>query len=324
MNLNIVLHSYLWQNNFIDENVALKLTNLHLNKLIKKAKISVCNFNYNDLIHQPFFKCDIDDLALDLAKQLGISQSYKNFLLATPIHLLTSNNSLYIDHHSIIELNDFEIKTIIQEINSYFKDEIKLFEVKNNLLLIGINIETNYTTKNISPTNMLNKHIYPEDIKILKDNNLLKLNNEIQMVLFNSKLNSIRLKQKKLPINSLWLYNYKNNDNLDLYQIINNKNLIYNKNYLLNQNTIDHTLFIDKDLIKLQNPNNWLDNIIYYDEVIFKDMLNLFNKKKIKLINIFIPKSNKTIKIKIVNDLNLLFWRNNNFYSIFKDTINEI
>jgi hypothetical protein len=332
MNINIVLPSVLWQQSFLDDELEATLNNLNINKLIKYSSISKCNFNYTDIIYQPLFdNNEQESLALNLAYQLAINNQYKSFLLARPIHLIASNNSLYIDHNSIIDLNDFELKTIVQAVNNHFKDELKVFEIKPNLLLIAFSNCTNInSSKNKPPIMMINEHIYSEDIKLLNDTTLLRLNNEIQMLLFNLELNKIRLNQKKLPINSLWLYDYHKNNDLNLYQIINNQTVCYSNlnNYHLEQIHTNHTFFIESidkyNLYNSTDPIKWLDIIYHYDKILFRDIFNLFNNKKINLINIFIPKAQYTIKIRIKNSINLLPWKKNNFYSIFKDIVNEI
>lgn len=324
--LTIMLPGLIWPNpadlNYLQTNTP------NLDRLISKSKITHESYSFSDFIYSNFFKpkelCSsstlkIQSLANIAAKSLNISHEYKYFLFAEPTHLRVDRDRLLISETELLQLDEVESSSIINNLNKHFAPTIKFYQFTIDLWLIGVNFETNgsqfYPILDIIGENI--------DDYLPTGNNGIKLTqilNEVQMLLFKLPENIKRQQDGLLSVNSLWFWD-KDSSRFDLSllykrQIFTNYKLIGHLNLqkipedlgalFVTQNLESSLIFIDTLYYPAcyRDSYSWISNIEKIDNDLFS-LLVCYNG----VIQILIPTSIETLKITILNTDKYKIWR---------------
>ena len=322
MKLSIALPGLIWQD-IGDERIYNEITAPKLDNLIKHASTRSLEYNFSDLIYATYASEYTDkSLANTFAKQLGVARDYPYFLIAEPTHLRIDRDRLLICETELLKLSFKETQIIIDNINSHFSPEIKVYAINTELWLIGLNLDVSdnqfHPILDIIGENIDN--YLPRGVNGVELN---KIFNEIQMLLFNLPENLARKEEGLLTVNSLWLWDKKIDSNIiDSYsKIFTNINLV-NLNSAkikplspnLENSLVNNSLLIVDDLYYpccYRDFDTWDAKL----QLISKCLLEKLDVRKFSQIDILIPKTSSTLNLRI---------RPRNKYKIWNKKLNLI
>ena len=137
-----------------------------------------------------------------LAKGGDLSHAY--WMYATPVNMQLGRDGYFLSDPTLLSISQEESVALIESLNTHFAGFGYTFYLVDDIWLLGLNSDPKITTVHI-------KQVANQDIAShlpVGEGALLwnKLQNEIQMLLYNHPVNQVR-ESKGLPtINSLWCY----------------------------------------------------------------------------------------------------------------------
>lgn len=333
MNLSIVLPGLIWLDKGDINYLYPKLKTPNLNSLIKHSYLSNLNHSYSDIILSTYYANDPnvknnDKIAEQIAKINNLSH-FKYYLIAEPTHLRVDRDRLLISEPGLLQLKREEMFIIRNTINSHFKDELKLYNITDELWLLGTNIDISKI--NFYPTlDIIGENI---DGYLAQGENSIQLNkmlNEIQMLLFKLDFNKKRKSEGLLSVNSLWLWNkdikkellkeFGKNTNISSIKMPDKdkKDFLYSG---LEDGSFNNKLLIINHLHAsccYRDHRAWINNVEDFDNNLGSILNSFFKKNKIKKLNIFLPLTDKTLKLQLNSIDKFKFWKNINLLKIVK------
>jgi hypothetical protein len=319
--LSIALPGLLWHD--IGDIEYLSPQTPNLDNLIKHATISTIPHSFSDWVYSSYTGIT-NSLATEMAKNLGYYDLYSHFLLAEPTFLRADRDRLLICESELLQLNEDEVSTIIDNLNEHFAGILQAYSITPNLWLIGLNLK-------------LNKDKYYPILDIIGENideylpansiELTKLLNEIQMLLFSLELNKLRKNEGLIQINSLWLWDKEIKSNL-----IDNYSNIFTNSRSLNSAKIKSLpellsyAFIDNSLIIIDNlyypcsyrdSHSYLHNLSVIDSQVIGVLLE--HNTKFDTLEILIPGIDKTMVITLNKNNKYKFWKKLNLLKLLKE-----
>ncbi len=339
MKLSILLPGLIWPNIGDIDYLYPKLKTPNLNSLIKRTNLLDLNHSYSDIIlsthyiNNPNLNSN-DKIANQIAKNHQLTH-FKYYLIAEPTHLKVDRDRLLISEPWSLQLKKNEISIIKHVINSHFAGELQLYDITDELWLLGTNLDVSkikfYPTLDIVGEN-IDRYLAHGENSI----HLNKILNEIQMLLFKLDLNAKRQKEGLLTINSLWLWdkNIKTNliqeldKNVEVSSIImpltNRKDFLHNG---LTAGLFNNKLLIINHLHEAccyRDHHSWIKNVEDFDYNLGGILNCFFKQNKIETLNIFLPLIDKTIKLQLNRINKFKFWKNTNLLKIAKEYASEI
>lgn len=145
--------------------------------------------------------------AADAAKtwQLtGASVQHTYWLFATPVHMLLGRDSFFLSEPAPQPLTNDECEALMASLNQHFSGLGLYFYAHNAVWFLGLDADPEITTTPVE--SVVNKDVasyLPTGEGALS---WAKLQNEIQMLLFNHPVNEAREARGQTAINSLWCY----------------------------------------------------------------------------------------------------------------------
>jgi hypothetical protein len=140
-----------------------------------------------------------------LAWQAGEGEAKHDFwMFATPVNMLLGRDSFFLTDPSSTTIANEESVALIDSLNAHYSGMGYHFYLINDVWFLGLDNHPNITTTPIDQVK--NKDIanyLPQGDGALAWN---KLQNEVQMLLFNHPVNQAREAQGLPIINSLWCY----------------------------------------------------------------------------------------------------------------------
>ncbi|MCC2624938.1 MAG: hypothetical protein K0R14_811 [Burkholderiales bacterium] len=321
MKLSIALPGLLWNDSDDSEYISKQITTPKLDQLIRRSSISYIPYTFSDIVYSSY-TTGTNSLARDMAKQLGHSSLYPNFLLAEPTFLRADRDRLLICESELLQLNDEEVSSIISSLNTHFSDILKFFPINSNLWLVGLNQEIQ-DNRFYPILDIIGKNI--DDY--LPGTKLTKILNEIQMLLFNLDLNKLRKNEGLIQINSLWLWDKEIKVGmLDNYSnIFTNSGCINGAKIESLPKSLDNA-FIDNSLIIIDNlyyPCCYGDSYSYIHNLSVIDTqvmsLLLENLSKFDSLEILVPGTNNTLLITLNKNAKYKFWKNITLKQLMKE-----
>lgn len=327
MSLTIIIPGLIWPDRGDIDYLYKDLNIPYLENFIKSAEVKYLNYGYSDLIYSINQQNNNLPLSHKYARNLKVEHEFSNFLIAEPTHLRIDRDRLLISEPELLQLDNPEVKEIIELINKHFAPLFKLYYVNEELWLLGTNIET-HTEKFYPLIDIIGENI---DDYLPKGINSLKLNsfiNELQMLLFNTHVNQNRSLEKSLTVNSLWLWDKEIADlSIHYDKVFANKNIIplyHDKIEPLANNIIDKIQANNNNLIILDNlyypakyrdSYSWQNKLEEIDDSIFK----ILQENNYKNFTLAIPGIDKTLQINITKSLFSLFKKKNNLHNLVKE-----
>lgn len=137
-------------------------------------------------------------------QSVDASAQHAYWLFASPAHMLLGRDSFFLSAPASLEITSDESAALIASLNQHFSGLGLYFYVHNDIWFLGLDADPNITTTAIEQ--VVNKDVAPYLPQ--GEGALLwaKLQNEIQMLLFNHPVNEAREAQGQVLINSLWCY----------------------------------------------------------------------------------------------------------------------
>ncbi len=125
------------------------------------------------------------------------------WLYATPVHMTLSRDSYFLTDVDLA-LTALELQTLVVALNDHFNEQDYTFHLSHDQLFVGLDDDPNITTTPIDV-------VVNQDVAAFlpKGEGALawaKVQNEIQMLLFNHPINIVRTEQGKPELNSIWFY----------------------------------------------------------------------------------------------------------------------
>ncbi len=149
-----------------------------------------------------FFKQSIN--AAKAWKEERVDADHAFWMYAAPVHMLLGRDSFYLSNPAPVPIAIEESIAIISSLNKHFSEMGCYFYVVNDVWFLGLDYDPKVLTTPIGLVkNKEIAHYLPQGEGASAWN---KLQNEIQMLLFNHPVNQKREVQGKLIINSLWCY----------------------------------------------------------------------------------------------------------------------
>lgn len=145
--------------------------------------------------------------APDAAKtwqQAGESAQHAYWLFAVPVHLLLGRDSFFLSAPAPLEITNDERVALIASLNQHFSGLGLYFYTHNAVWFLGLDIDPKITTTPVGT--VVNQDVAPYLPTGEGALSWAKLQNEIQMLLFNHSVNEAREAQGQTVINSLWCY----------------------------------------------------------------------------------------------------------------------
>jgi hypothetical protein len=126
------------------------------------------------------------------------------WMYACPVHLLLGRDSFFLSNPAPVPISIEESIDIITSLNKHFSEMGCYFYVVNDVWFLGLDHDPKVLTTPIGIVKDKDiAHYLPQGEGASAWN---KLQNEIQMLLFNHPVNQKREAQGQLIINSLWCY----------------------------------------------------------------------------------------------------------------------
>lgn len=130
--------------------------------------------------------------------------SHTYWMYATPVNMQLGRDSYFLSDPALLSVSQEESVALIESLNTHFADLGYTFYLVNGIWLLGLDSDPMVTTTHI-------KQVANQDIANhlpLGEGALLwnKLQNEIQMLLYNHPVNQARESKGTPVINSLWCY----------------------------------------------------------------------------------------------------------------------
>lgn len=308
--LNLVLPGLIWPNSADYEYLSSRIRMTHFSNFCAKGRLSKLGLKFSDFIYAKYNKSE-SSLANHYAIELGVS-GYLGYMLMEPTHLRLDRDRLLISESELLQLSTDDAQQIITLINEHFVGELKVFQISDELWLIGLNFALDGTVS------------YPL-IDIIGENvdeflpigpqrlHLHKLMNEIQMLLFNVPLNKQREEDGLLNVNSVWLWD-KHHGKLPFKLgdiLVRNSNL---DDWNLNLAGIN-TLIVDKAYFSAcyRDSFSWLEIIAELDSSLGSKLSVLLKSGKLTQLNIYLPVLEGCYQLRISRFDLLKFWRKKSF-----------
>jgi hypothetical protein len=315
--LNIVLAGLIWQEVADYEYLYKELSVPKLSKLLSKANITGhAGLSYSDFAYSNTKVQIGTTLANNYAAQLNLS-GFNSYLLAEPTNLRADRDRLLIAESELLQLSETEAHEIIASINQHFEGEVKVFYLREDLWLLGTNLDlhdlNSYPIIDIIGENV--DDYLPEGVSRIY---LHKIMNEIQMLLFEHPVNSLRNEDNLLAVNSLWLWDKKIQPlPCKLGKAAHIKTSVKNIKQLIS--TADcNTLIIDDTYYpaKYRDSFGWVQRLHEIEEYLPEFIMDALRTGKFKTVNIWLPQLSNTWQLNI-NRFDLYkFWRNSDFTQI--------
>jgi hypothetical protein len=134
--------------------------------------------------------------------QAGGSAQHAFWLFAHPVHLVLARDHFVLSEPAPVLASRADTESIILSLNQHFLPQKLHFYAIENDWFLGLDADPKITTTALK--HALNKDITPY---LPQGEGALvwaKLQNEIQMLLFNHPINEAREARGELPINSVW------------------------------------------------------------------------------------------------------------------------
>lgn len=333
MKLTIALPGLLWKDSNSLKFLSPKPSCINLDQLIKRSSNEILELSYSDFLYFEESESITISYANHYAKKLNVANEYSRFLIAEPTHLRVDRDRLIPLESELLQLNHNEALEIIDSINNHFNGEIKLYYIDEHTWLLGLNFDSqNYNFYPLIEVigRDINNYLPSQDVSYL-----LKLINEIQMLLFNNKINQQRQEDKLLAINSLWLWDKKfSNEAVNFFKTF---SLIYKTNCSYNAKLNWKTKALTElDLDKVEDDSliiidslyysncyedyySWVNKLQVIDNLYFKPLKEKFMQGAIKNIDLLVPTINQTLKIYISHYNFFKFWQNNTLLKIMNN-----
>ena len=304
--INIILPGLLWHDVCDYEYIKNNTSSLTINKIIKYGNISTLNFNYSDLWYRYQYKIPHNDnnkLTEYLSKQYQIVKQHKYHFIATMVHINMNNQIILNDKFKTPSIATQ--KNIIDKLNEYFADKMSFYFLDDNMWLAGHDDDNLAQYSHPCYLDMNHKNC------LILDNNLKyhQLITEMQLFLSQYKLNHHNHTNE---YNTLWLWDKTYTIPCGIPEYINLLDLLYKKS--------DNIIFND-ELYKTHNQNNvnrYIEKLFDIDENVIKPIYNKLHGNY-KMINIYIPNQQNTIKIEYKLLDRLKFWKKNNITNLTEE-----
>jgi len=142
--------------------------------------------------------------AAEVWQAKGVDTSHDYWMYATPVNMQLGRDSYFLSDPNTVTISAEESLSLIESLNTHFAGLGYGFYLVDNIWLLGLNSDPQITTAHIKQvTNQDIANHLPIGDGALAWN---KLQNEIQMLLYNHPVNQVR-ESKGFPIiNSLWCY----------------------------------------------------------------------------------------------------------------------
>jgi hypothetical protein len=301
-------------------------------------------YSYSDFVYTMMYPACVGSLANYLAASLGVSSKHQSFLIAEPTHLRPNRDQLLISEPELLQLNADESQNIIDEINQHFTDVLHVYYITESFWLIGLNLDINSDVNDVHggkhrDMNNPRSKWYPI-LDIIGGNiddylpsgggaiQIIKLLNEVQMLLFNLPINHVRKSEGLLTVNSIWCWD----------KVLNNQGMPKSHNVFTNANLHtsmnipiagDITQYFSNDVLLIlddlyhpycyQDTYSWVQKIIEYDQTVIKPLMSqlaLGVIDKLCMIVPLMPHINGTIRIQISKFDKYKIFRNHKIQSI--------
>lgn len=308
--LNLVLPGLIWPNGADYEYLSSRIQMPNFSNFCCKGRLNKLALRFSDFVYVEQGNSGLS-LANNYATKFGIS-GYSGYMLMEPTHLRLDRDRLLISESELLQLNTGDAEQIIALINEHFAGELRVFQVSDELWLIGLDFAVDGTVsyplidivgENIDeflPTGPQRLHLH-------------KLMNEIQMLLFNFPLNKQREEDGLLNVNSVWLWDkYYEKLPFELGNVLaRNSNIADLDVDLAGINT----LVVDKAYFPAcyRDSFSWLEIIAELDSSLGSKLLALLRSGKLKQLNIYLPALNGCQYVQLSRYDLWKFWRKNTF-----------
>lgn len=310
--LNVILPGLVWQESADYEYLYKELRIPRLAKILAQASQKKHNLSYSDFIYR------IDNnitLAQQYANELTFT-GFKSYLIAEPTHLRADRDRLLIAESEILQISEEEANEIILDINKHFEGEIELRYYQDNIWILGCNLElddlVSYPILDIIGENA--DDFLPQGKSRLK---LHQIMNEIQMLLFDHKINHVRNEEGLVAINSLWFWDkYQSNDVPNLGKLISNNSSVGECiTNLQTQIYVCDSLLIDKAYYpqRYRDSFSWVQALNELESKVLPLLINGLKLKEWSTISLWIPLINQTYQFEITRFSLYKFWKNMSF-----------
>lgn len=136
------------------------------------------------------------------AKGSDLSHAY--WMYATPVNMQLGRDSYFLSDPALLSVSPEESIALIESLNTHFAGFGYTFYLVDDIWLLGLNSDPKITTVHIKQVanQDIAKHLPVGEGALLWN----KLQNEIQMLLYNHPINQVRESKGISMINSLWCY----------------------------------------------------------------------------------------------------------------------
>lgn len=313
--LNVVLPGLIWHEVADYEYLYKQLNIPTLTKLLSKAKCQEFVASYSDFVYS--FSAD-ETLARLYARENDFYE-FDDYLIVEPTHLRADRDRLLIAESEILQLNEEEANEIISAVNQHFAGEIKLKLIKEDLWLLGTNLDlsdlVSYPIVDIIGENI------DDYLPLGKSRMMLhKLMNEIQMLLFDHPVNKLRSEDGLLAVNSLWLWDKsKANSVFKTNRVLSNNSSIGDKIINLPEQIKQYdTLIIDKLHYPAQYRDSfaWVQGLHDIDKNLVPLLMDGTKTGYWQQLNIWVPSLGRTHRFTVSKLDMYKFWQNKTFEQI--------
>lgn len=134
----------------------------------------------------------------------GLRPQHAFWMYAAPVSMILGRDSFFLPDPAPLQLTEHESQAFIASLNQHFAEDGYHFYLLGDSWFLGLDAHPNITTTHV---NQVVNHDIADYLP--KGEGALawaKLQNEIQMLLFDHPINQHREKQNQPAINSVWCY----------------------------------------------------------------------------------------------------------------------